>query len=887
MVNFFKKSLVRQLIAGVAFVIALLMSIFVGDFVFEYKSNLQDNFDQTSLQYTEVLAKGSSHWIHSSNLAALEELITIGKTEDVLSVEILDTNGKILAHSDPTLVGSFLKDKNKQELLDAKRKAHIFSNDDQGKTFVSPIKRDRKHLGWVRIKRSHAKLLATSGKLIKNGIFFTFMAIILGSFLSWLLIHGVTNGLSVITQTTTKFKDGNFTERVELDRSDELKVLATNFNLMLDKIQEDTKEIRETKARLDLALDGSGLGTFDWDFTTNNVIYDERWAKIIGYNIDEIEMNLNSWESRVHPEDIERCYKDINDYVEGRSASYDNIHRFKHRDGRWLYIRGKATFSKWDDQGKPIRLTGTILDISEAYNSFDQKISGLKDMLNASPSCVKVVDKEGKLLEMNDRGLGLIQAESLAKVKGLSVYNIVHEDDRQSFIELNEKVTRGEKVSLIFKVRGLKGRELYMETYAAPIRLPNGELGQIAVTNDITEKIHKERELERQKALSLHQAKLASIGELAAGVGHEINNPLAIIKGYINSILKGDHKLPESYLEKLSRINNATDRITRIVKGLRTLSRSDEFNEEEFFPVLCIDDSISLVTDIYRTEGIEIKSNVQDFPKDYAINGHLGKFQQVMMNLLSNARDALEESNQKEIDVNLAHKDGHLLVSITDTGKGISQEVRHKMFEPFFTTKDVNKGTGIGLALTFNFIKELKGEVDVASQVGVGTTFTLKFPVYEKSATNDTNTAVLLKEDTEKSKNLGARILLADDEDGIRNLLKIILEDFGHHVTLAEDGKEAYDIYTSNPDNFDIIISDMKMPRMTGPELLSNLRENPSLKKQPHFFFITGGVETDIEAPDNKLNDLIDGYFYKPFDENAIEEALTKLMSKKSPVKSA
>lgn len=886
MISFFKKSLIRQLILGVSFVQALLMIIFVGDFILEYKVYLERNFEKTSFEYTELLARGSTHSILSNNFKSLEGLIANNFTDNILSVEVFDKKGKILAHSNNKAIGDFISDPESLRQLELNRKTHVFSKNYDEEIFATPIMNGDQLLGWVRMKRSQDRLHATSNKLIRNGTFFTIMAIILGSFLSWLLIHGVTNGLSVITQTTTKFKDGNFKERVELNREDELQILAMNFNQMLDKIQEDNNQIRETKARLDLALDGSGLGTFVWDFTTNEVIYDERWAKIIGYNIDEIEMSLNSWESRVHPEDLPTCYKDINDYVEGRSKSYDNIHRFKHRDGRWLYISGKARFSKWDENGKPIRLTGTVLDISETYESFDQKISELKDMLNASPSCVKVVNKDGELLEMNDKGLSLIQADNLNQVKGVSVYDIVHEDDRESFIKFNKRVTSGEKASLIFKIKGLKGRELFMETYAAPIKLPNGDIAQIAVTNDITEKLLKEQELEKQKTLSLHQAKLASIGELAAGVGHEINNPLAIIKGYINTVLKGEEKLSEEVIEKLEKIDSATDRITRIVKGLRTLSRSDEFEDEEFFPVLCIDDSISLVRDIYKAEGIHLNTNVSDFSPHFAIDGNIGKFQQVIMNLLSNARDAVEECPTKDIFINLDYDGENLVVSIKDTGKGMSNEVRHKIFEPFFTTKEVNKGTGIGLALTFNFVKELKGSINVNTQQGIGTEFTLKFPVYEKEAICELPTEFTPRKDSDDN-SLDSTVLLAEDEDGIRGLLKMLLEEIGLKVVTARDGKEAYDLFLESPNKFDIIISDMKMPRMTGPEFLISLRENPVLKKQPHFFFITGGVNSDFDDPDTDFHNLFDGYFYKPFEEEVIKETLISALKKKKTVKSA
>ena len=153
----------------------------------------------------------------------------------------------------------------------------------------------------------------------------------------------------------------------------------------------------------------------------------------------------------------------------------------------------------------------------------------LRAMIASTPSCLKIVDKDGRLLAMNPQGIQLIEAPDEESVIGADVYEIVHEDYREQFIEFNKKVCAGDQGHLVFEIVGLEGTRRWMETYAAPYALTNGEYAQIAITNDITEKIEYEREIELQRQALVNSSRLASLGEMAGGIAHEINNPLAII----------------------------------------------------------------------------------------------------------------------------------------------------------------------------------------------------------------------------------------------------------------------------------------------------------------------------------------------------------------------
>lgn len=516
------------------------------------------------------------------------------------------------------------------------------------------------------------------------------------------------------------------------------------------------KQLIDSNQYLDLALDGGGLGIWDWNLIDNSVAFDHRWAQILGYDISEIKMDVTTWSGNVHPDDLESCYKDINDYMEGKTDHYENTHRMKHKNGEYIYTLGRGRFSDWDEEGKPIRFTGTIFDL--------------------------------------------------------------------------------------------------------------------------TEKINNEKELELQKAYAQHQAKLASIGELAAGVGHEINNPLTIIKGYLAAMKKklntGDYDLEEvnSYFD---RVETAANRVSQIVKGLRTFSRIDKEEETEFNVCDAIEESYQMVFEIYNNEGIEVEMQAA-FDKEHNvfIQGNRGNFQQILMNLLSNAKDALKDNKVKKLKLQTDLNDQSFILRVIDNGSGIDKKTIDKIFDPFFTTKAVSSGTGIGLSLVHQFIKELNGKIEVESEVGIGTEFKLTIPFFKKEAETSETEQTTLNE----IKQLKGRILLVEDEDEIQSILDTDLSDVGINVTTASNGKEALSILERENFAFDVIISDIKMPVMDGIEFYQTLLQANKLEKTK-FIFMTGGVNLSQEQKAIVNHEKVSAFIEKPYELEELNETLSDLLA--------
>ena len=374
-----------------------------------------------------------------------------------------------------------------------------------------------------------------------------------------------------------------------------------------------------------------------------------------------------------------------------------------------------------------------------------------------------------------------------------------------------------------------------------------------------------------EKALR-HSSKLASIGQLAAGIGHEINNPLAIIKGYVDKNVNMDRGLPQDVKDEFGKIQVSVKRIVKIVSGLRTFARASSKNKVELFNgKKALQNMENMLSEIYENNGVRLLMDMSNISDDYAIKGDQGKFEQVLLNLLSNAKDATEGQKERIIAVKGTLKGGEIVIEVEDNGSGIPLELREKIFDPFYTSKEVGKGTGIGLSIVNQFVyNDFNGTIDVSSVEGVGTKFVISFPAIlsiegRKLAQNNASVSA----PKAQSEQFDISVILVDDEEDIRDLLKTLLESIGIKVETFENGKDAYHEYIQNSENYDLIISDMKMPVMDGVTLLKSIR-NDSKIKQPIFFFMTGGVNIDFENEENEINKLIDGYFYKPFSREII-----------------
>ncbi len=282
------------------------------------------------------------------------------------------------------------------------------------------------------------------------------------------------------------------------------------------------------------------------------------------------------------------------------------------------------------------------------------------------------------------------------------------------------------------------------------------ELGALAKSfNEMAEHLQKTyRDLKSTNAQLTQSAKLAAVGELAAGVAHELNQPLMVIRGYSQELLDGD-SIPEWIRKDIKHIENQTTRMMRIIDHLRVFARQSHDLFEQINLNAVIMDSFTLITQQLKNNNIEIITELdENIPK---IWGDHNRLEQVFLNLITNARDAMEEKGGGILTAttrtlykeNSTKNPAGVKVIFSDTGVGIPENIIDKIFDPFFSTKEVGKGTGLGLSIGYSIVKEHGGTIDVESTVGMGATFIIEFPVErrkvprKKDKRSDTTTTVI------------------------------------------------------------------------------------------------------------------------------------------------
>jgi signal transduction histidine kinase/ActR/RegA family two-component response regulator len=386
----------------------------------------------------------------------------------------------------------------------------------------------------------------------------------------------------------------------------------------------------------------------------------------------------------------------------------------------------------------------------------------------------------------------------------------------------------GEPHTAVHTHHDREGDTIYTEVKSFPLKNSRGEIiSAIEIHNDITEKKKLEEQL-------LHSQKMEAVGTLAGGVAHDFNNILTAIIGY-SSLMQMKMGENDPLRPSVNSILASTERAANLTQSLLAFSRKQILTPKHV-------DMNSIVRRVEKLierligEDIEITQVLHDEP--LPIKADTGQIEQIMINLVTNARDAMPRGGKLTIetgDVELgndyikAHGYGkpgkYALLTVTDTGAGMDKKTVKRIFEPFFTTKSTGKGTGLGLAIVYGIVKQHGGYISVYSEPGIGTTFKVYLPQIKAAIERARPVSAPVPDGGTET------LLVAEDDNSVRNLTTAVLQGFGYTVIEASDGEEALQKYRDNKDTVQLLIFDVIMPRKNGREAYNEIRKmNPAVK---------------------------------------------------------
>lgn len=508
------------------------------------------------------------------------------------------------------------------------------------------------------------------------------------------------------------------------------KIQSYEIDLQL-KIQDLEKDLvgklndlKEAKLGLDLALEAAQAGKWDWDLRTNHLNLNETWYTRLGYTVGELPAQLDSFKHVVHPEDLPQVMKDINEHLIGKTSIYESRYRMITKTGEIQWVIDRGLIVQRSEDGKPERMTGVNVNITPIIqleqNLLLSKLQ-LMAMIESLPTAVAMLDKNLSYLAYSSRWEQ--QWTQYGEVgQGQSIYKTVPVF-RQEWVQYMKSALTGETLQ-----KDEDFIELTPETYlwlrwiVQPWKDANGEIaGIIIMAEDITAR--------KQAEIRIAQSsKLTALGEMAGGIAHEINNPLSIIKGYIDLLKRHSARnslSQELMLQYIDKMDHTVGRISRIVTGMRRFSRESSFDQKIDYPInKIIDETLDICLERINNNGITVNVDHLD---GAVINCRPVEISQVLLNLINNSFQAIANDPHPWIKIKCEEIANFYRVSIIDSGKGIDLSYRHKLFQPFFTTKEIGVGTGLGLGISKGIIEEHHGKLYYQDDAP-NTTFVIELP---------------------------------------------------------------------------------------------------------------------------------------------------------------
>ena len=578
----------------------------------------------------------------------------------------------------------------------------------------------------------------------------------------------------------------------------------------------------------------------------------------------------------IYPEDLELVMNKVQERMAGKGTTDPYEIRIFDSSGKIMWVKINSTLIyETDEQGvnKPVGIQSFVEDVTDrkqAEESLRESERRFRTLVENAADAFFLNTMDGKIVDVNSRAcesLGYTREELLSMT--LSDIGIEIKNDHPN-IHSGDNLIPGKPVTIEGIHKRKDGTRFPVEIQFATVSVA-GENLLLGLARDISQR----RELEEQ----LRQShKMESIGTLAGGIAHDFNNILGIILG--NTELAIDD-VPEWNPARLNldEIRIATLRAKDVVRQLLSFARKTKLEKKPINIIPIIKESLKLLRSSISAS-VEIRQNIPEYVD--TILADPTQINQVLINLCTNADHAMPDGGViiitlKNIELDEMSTAKHpeldpgrfVNLMVSDTGLGISKEEIERIFDPYFTTKEVDRGTGMGLAVVHGIVQEHNGLITVESELGKGTIFNIFFPAVEKETFVETET-------DEKLPTGNERILFIDDEESIAKLMRLRLVRLGYKVEATTSPIEALALFHSQPDKFDLVITDLTMPKMTGDKLVKKIL---NIRPGIPIILCTGFSEKIDEKTAETIGAA--GYIEKPLDKRKLAFKVREVLDRK------
>ncbi len=646
--------------------------------------------------------------------------------------------------------------------------------------------------------------------LVFGGIFATAFIVVL--VLGKTLHKTIHDPLRELEEAARLLRDDDLSHRVAVTGSSELERVGRAFNTMADSLassrdalREQNAALAETESRFRGAFHNASIGMALVATDGSFVQINESLCRILGYSEEEL-LSLKVTDI-THPHDIARSHQHVDRALAGEFSKYLIQKRYVHKQGATVWADVSVSVVK-DLDGHPLNFVSQIEDVTKRRET-DQAMKRLAAVIEATTDIVEISDADGERVFLNRAGRELLGLDQQVAASGAATF--ISKDGLTAAVrhgywtgEATFTDQQGDEVpvsQLILTHRDAKGRIQHVSTVA--------------------------RDLSQQKSLEeqLRQSqKMEAIGQLAGGVAHDLNNLLAVIVNYTDFV--AETIADKSVSEDVTEIRRASERAMMLVRQLLQFSRRDTVKPV----VLDLTDVVSGLEKMLRRllrESIDLKFELTHDEASLKIDQ--GQLEQLIVNLVVNAKDAVAptkgcivvrtefaELSFADVEDRPEMQAGRFAcLSVSDNGEGMTEQVKARMFDPFFTTKPVGSGTGLGLSTVYGIVKQAGGSIDVQTECGKGTVFRVYFP--ESHSKPEGENESTSPNDLQRGNN--ETILVVEDEEEVRKLVVRILTGAGYNVVAEANGDRALARLIDQNERVDLLLTDVIMPGMSGPEL--------------------------------------------------------------------